>query len=419
MSMGAVLRWIGIGAAVAAAVTLLVVAPGGMAPSPQSNDEAFGTSTVAVPRTTPATDHPSTTIPTTTGPQTTSLTVDLPEAGPIFGEETGVLLLFDDGYDGLTAFDPDRRLVARSLVEGQRPGDEPYSMIRAGDSLVVGWGEPHAFDISSREAMSLGVATVFVPAAEPNRVWLIDYGNRIGDHTPRVWQVDVASGETVSDPVEVTGGYPEIGIPGGLAIQTDTGLKLWFADTQQTVALDSDDASMALDVFGDHLVWCSGYCTELRVADTSTLATEFYPAPSGHDRFLSGRFSPSGRHLAVLVGGLDVYEGEALWLLDRETGDITVIGDPDSHVEFVAWSPDGGQVFATSSGSRITVVWRYHLANQVLTAVVLPFWGALRPVVVDASVAGAYFGEVLVDPSECRAPGSFPSRRSGICTFGL
>jgi len=416
--MGAVLRWIGLGVGVAAAVTLLVVAPAGVPPSSLSDGEASGTSTVSVPATTATTAR--TTPPTTTVRQTTtSLAVDFPMEGPIFGEKTGVLLLFDDGYDGLTAFDADRRLVARSTVEGQRPGDEPYSMIRVGDSLVVGWGPPHAVSIATRDATSLGEATMFLPAAEPGRVWLIDYGNRIGDHTPRVWQVDIASGETVSDPVEMAGGYPLIGIPGGLALQTDTGLDLWYADTGQTVTLVADGPGFALDGFGDHLVWCSGYCTELRVADTSTLATEFFAAPSGHDRFLSGRFSPSGRHLAVLVGGLDDYEGEALWLLDRETGDITVIGDPDSHVEFVAWSPDGGQVFATSHGSRTTVVWQYHLANQVLTAVVLPFWGAYRPIIVDASVAGAYFGEVLVDPSECRAPGSFPSRRSGICTFGL
>jgi hypothetical protein len=34
---------------------------------------------------------------------TTTLVIELPPEGPVFGEETGVLLLLDDGLDGLTA----------------------------------------------------------------------------------------------------------------------------------------------------------------------------------------------------------------------------------------------------------------------------------------------------------------------------
>jgi hypothetical protein len=34
-----------------------------------------------------------------------------------------LLLLFDDGIDGVTAVDPDRRLAGRGVIEGQRAGD--------------------------------------------------------------------------------------------------------------------------------------------------------------------------------------------------------------------------------------------------------------------------------------------------------
>ena len=59
---------------------------------------------------------------TTTPSTSTSLVGSLPSEGPVFGEPTGVLLLFDDGIDGLTAVDLDRRLAGRSVVEGQRAG---------------------------------------------------------------------------------------------------------------------------------------------------------------------------------------------------------------------------------------------------------------------------------------------------------
>src|SRR5919106_3343148 len=115
---------------------------------------------------------------------------------PYLGVETGVLLLVDDGIDGLTAINLDRRLAGRSVVEGQRAGDEQYSMVKVGDRLVVGWGEPHSVDLTTREGISLGHATIFVPAAEPDRVWMIGYpGGRIGTGDPQVWQEGGLAGE--------------------------------------------------------------------------------------------------------------------------------------------------------------------------------------------------------------------------------
>jgi hypothetical protein len=319
-----------------------------------------------------------------------------------------VTLLFDDGIDGLTALYPDDRLVARSVVKGQRAGDEPYSMIRVADRLVVGWGEPYAVDIVSREARSLGLATIFVPAAEAGRVWLIDYGERIGAHTPRVWQVDVTSGEVFGDPVEVNEGYPMIGIPDGLAMQTDSGLVLWTMDGGVVRSLEAGSPAWAHDASGDVLVWCDAYCDELQLTDPSTLATERHRPPTGYDTFRSARLSPSGDYLAALVGGREEYTGAAIWLLNRRTGDITVVADPETRVDFLAWTPASDQLFASSSSYRRdrTVIWRYDLTAKEFRAVVLPFGGAMSPVIVDASLATASFGDQLVEPSECRAPGA-------------
>jgi hypothetical protein len=271
------------------------------------------------------------------------------------------------------------------------------------------------------------LATIFVPAAEAGRVWLIDYGGRIGDHTPRVWQVDVTSGEAFGDPVEVSEGYPMIGIPGGLAMQTDSGLVLWTMDGGVVRSLEAGSPAWAHDVSGDSLVWCDADCAELRVTDTSTLATQRYGPPTGYDRFhVSARLSPSGDYLAALVSsreafGQEAYEGEAIWILNRRTGDITVVGDPETRVDFLAWAPASDQLFATSwsYGRDRTVIWRYELSDKEFGAVVLPFGGAMSSVIVEASVAAAYFSDDLVQPAECRAPSGEPSGRSGICTFGL
>jgi hypothetical protein len=267
-----------------------------------------------------------------------------------------VTLLFDDGIDGLTALYPDDRLVARSVVKGQRAGDEPYSMIRVADRLVVGWGEPYAVDIVSREARSLGLATIFVPAAEAGRVWLIDYGERIGAHTPRVWQVDVTSGEVFGDPVEVNEGYPMIGIPDGLAMQTDSGLVLWTMDGGVVRSLEAGSPAWAHDVSGDSLVWCDADCAELRVTDTSTLVTRRYAPPPGYDRFrVSARLSPSGDYLAALVSsreafGREAYEGEAIWILNAERWLFTVVGDPETRTTF-------GQAPRATNSCHLLVVW--------------------------------------------------------------
>ncbi|HAX82302.1 MAG TPA: hypothetical protein DCY40_07040 [Actinobacteria bacterium] len=404
--------------AVAFALAALVALPGLW--WLRSGDDAVGTD-ASTTSTASVTSTAGTTTTTTVQTTSTNPAVRLPEAGPIFGETTGVVLLFDNGIDGLTALDPDHRLVARSLIEGQRPGDEPFSMIRVADKLVVGWGEPHAVDIASWEARSLGLATIFVPAVEPNRVWLIDYGDRIGAHTPRVWQVDVNTGEALGDPTEVTGGDPKFGIAGGLALQTDSGLVLWTMDGGVVRSLEAGSPAWAHDASGDVLVWCDAYCDELQLTDPSTLATERHRPPTGYDTFRSARLSPSGDYLAALVGGREEHTGAAIWLLNRRTGDVTVVADAETRVDFLAWTPASDQLFASSSSYRRdrTVIWRYDLDEEQFGAVVLPFGGAMTPIIVETSLASAYFGEHLVQPAECQAPGAQPSGRSGICTFAL
>lgn len=349
---------------------------------------------------------------TESGP-TTTLAISVPEVGPIFGEETGMMLLLDDGIEGLTAVDPDRRLAARTVVEGQRAGDEQYSMVKVGERLVVGWAEPYSVDIETREGISLGGATIFVPAAEPNRVWMIDYpGGRIGQGDPLVWQVDVVSAQILTEPKSLRRElHPDRGILVGLALQTEGGISLWGV-TGSFTHLASNGPGFTHDVHGHDLVWCRNRCTQLVVTDTSNLEEETFDPPSGYDVFLTSRVSPDGRRLAALVGrrGGD-HVGKAIWLFDRVNREGSVLADPESHVDFLAWDPDGDQLFASSYsyGETRTTVWRYQVSDQQFAAAVLPFGGALSLVVVESSLGDAYIGDERVDPSKCF--------RGGNCTF--
>jgi hypothetical protein len=363
---------------------------------------------------------PAVTTPPTTS---TSLAMSLPAERPVFGEPTGVLLMLDDGIDGLTAVDLDRRLAGRSVVEGQRAGDETYSMIQVGDKLVVGWAEPHAVDIATREATSLGEATVFIPAAEPGRVWMVDSGSRIGQRQTEVWQVDVATGQALQEPIplEVEGG-PEIGILNGLALQTDNGMSLWDIESGELAVLDSDGPGFAHDSRDEQLVWCSGECTHLSVTDSSIDDRQQFDLPAPYETVVGrSQLSPNGRYLAALLGDAEEGVGRAIWIVDQESGASYLVDDTDTAVDFLTWAPDGDQLFATSYsyGGSSTVMWRYQISGQDFSAVVLPFGGAMTPVAVDNSVAGAYITDHAGEASECRAPVIQPSGRTEICTFGF
>jgi hypothetical protein len=360
---------------------------------------------------------------TTTPSTSTSLVGSLPSEGPVFGEPTGVLLLFDDGIDGLTAVDLDRRLAGRSVVEGQRAGDERYSMVRVGEKLVVGWSEPHSVDIATRDSSPLGAATVFVPAAEPGRVWMIDSGRPIGDEPLQVWQVDVITGQPLSQPVALEGqGDPQIGIVGGLALETEGGVNLWHEASGEVTILESDGYGVVHDVHAEDLVWCGVECDRLRITDTVAQETQELELPDPYTRAIGpSQMSPSGRFVAVLLGNDEEYVGQAVWILDRETGSTDLVSDPETSVDFLTWSPDGDQLFATSysCGESETVVWRYGISDQDFTSIILPFGGAMSPVAVDASVADAYISENLREMEECRAPTVQPSGRTEICSFGF
>jgi WD40 repeat protein len=244
---------------------------------------------------------------------------------------------------------------------------------------------------------------------------MVDSGSHIGQRQTEVWQVDVATGRALQEPIplEAEGG-PEIGILNGLALQTEEGMSLWDMQSNEVTALDADGPGFAHHSHDDQLVWCSGDCTELSLTNTSLQDTEHLDLPEPYETVIGrSQISPNGRHLAALLGHAAEGVGRAIWILDHQSGASYPVYDSETSVDFLTWSPDGDQLFATSYsyGGSSTAVWRYQVSNQEFSAVVLPVGGAMNPVAVDASVTGAYLAEKPTDTSPCFL--------GQICTFGF
>ncbi len=322
-----------------------------------------------------------------------------PAAFPVFGDPAGVVLLFHDGYDGVIAVDPDERVRSRHDIEGLGPGDPPFSIRRVGDHLVVyGPGEIRASHIGTGSSTVIGQATIFVPAAEPDRVWLVDWEQGwIGGGTATAWQVDM-EGSQLTDPAALPdGAYPEIGLPGaGLALRSGVGAQLdpWFPEPGRADTVPAIPArGMVVDAFGDRLAYCpDAECAEVHIRDFTASSTV---AAVGPDSFAyGGRFSPNGDMLAFVAA-------DGLHLVDARTGESDVTDlDLAEEYWYVAWSPDGEYVFASANsyGGQATEILRHNLATGRTDSATLPFGGAMTLTVLDVAEAAGFLGE---PPPEC------------------
>jgi hypothetical protein len=290
---------------------------------------------------------------TATGPgQTHGLT----QAG-LFSRPTGDVLVFADGL----GLDIDRRIAARQPIAGQSAGDQRWDIVRSGNSIVVGWGEVWATDIASGSSRLLGPVVTFVPAAERNAVWLVDYpGGRIGEGTPTLREV-TTSGTTLRTQLgpPPTAGLPTVGIPGGLAFQTASGIALWNASTHSFTRTLGTQAGDIAGEAANTLAWCEGNCYVLHVTDVADISSDargsdrVFSSPQAGQYFTTEalRISPDGRYLAAITTrpGLAAADQKgALDLLDLRTGRFTVVRRSLSMWSTLAWSPDSTTLFFAS-----------------------------------------------------------------------
>jgi sugar lactone lactonase YvrE len=273
-----------------------------------------------------------------------------PAVGGVFSERTGTFLLFDDGIDGVLGVDLDNRVAARRVLEGQRAGDAMNRMVRVDDTLVVGWASIHALSLDTLEPRGLGKATVFIPAAEGGRVWLIDYpGGRIGQGTPTYQQVSVDGNKiSMSQGLDPSQALPALGIPGGIVHETDAGIDIWDVDSEEVTRIVGAGVGFVADVHESLIAWCDGECV-LHLTEIGEL--DIVVSPPDQSRNFdprSARFSPDGRLLAAIVsdpGGSQA----AIAIVEVESGAATLITEPlMPGPSYVAWSDDGDSLFFSS-----------------------------------------------------------------------
>lgn len=305
-----------------------------------------------------ATDQPS----AIRSPRATE-TVDIAFSAP-----TGTALLFDDGHDGVVALDVDSGRRAAFRLPGQRPGDQPFRLLRMGGWLVYGWGTIWAAapgsDLPVRQ---LGNATIFVPAAQPDQLWLIDYpGGRLGQGTP-TWTLVDNAGQELHQAEGEDGMYAVRGVPGGLAVRDENATLRRYDVTAGELEdyLGDRDAQIG-DVTVDRVVWCERDCERLRIADGEGREVGLIDGPQV-DSFDPNAMwlSSGGDQLAVHTRvressgtnlELRIYDLNA----DQLSAKATVpLGDVNG-----AWTLDGRQFFyrtmpGASAPARLKVLGRY------------------------------------------------------------
>lgn len=337
--------------------------------------------------------------------------------GGVFAVETDTVLLFDDGLDGIVAVDLDRRLAVRRPIMGQRAGDQPFRLLRTGDSLIVGWAEVWAAPLDGGRPRKLTDATSAFPASEPGTVWVVRYpGGRIGEGAPEYRQLDLGG-----DVIRRTDGLDEtahvgswgIGVRGGLAFSTSDGIRALDVDSGRSIRFGDPLAHLS-DVHGGRLAWCDIECITVTVSDTDTgEVVHAWRAPEGAAFGASTpRFSPDGRLLAAAAE-------DQLVLMDARTGALRVARAPGiGEGSYLSWSDTGDRLFWTSHAWQApsAEVGMLDVASMSVRRASLPFGGTISLVAVHHDTAAGLLAAGVGSRERCPAPVMSGSERSP-CAF--
>jgi hypothetical protein len=258
--------------------------------------------------------------------------------------------------DGLT-LDLDRRTAIARAIPGQRPGDQRWPIILAGNSLVVGWGHVWASPISGGHARLLGPVVEPLPAAEAGAVWLVNYpGGRIGAGTPTMISEVTMTGSVLRSELGPpwSSGVPIVGIPGGLAFDTSTGIALWSFDGHAfTRQLGETGPGYIGNAAAGLVAWCDRACLSVHVTTIADGADRSFslPQPGWVVEPDVVRLSPNGRYVAVIAtrGLVGTNPHGDLDVIDTRTGRADVIESNLSAYTQLSWSSNSKELFFVSN----------------------------------------------------------------------
>lgn len=277
---------------------------------------------------------------------------------------TNSVLVFDDGHSGAVALDLDSGW-SRRLRLPQRPGDQPFRIWRLEDRVVVGWGEIHAVRLApDGVSRHLADATLFVPAADPEQLWLIDWdGGRIGLGEV-TWTLVDETGATVHTVTPDHGDVEVLrGVPGGLAVRDDTGHVVTYdLATGRLLPFPSEDALALLDVAREHVVWCADPCRQLVVSDREGKAISSIGGE--HVRHIHGSWIAQDGEILITAMMTELSDGAVdRRLVVHRTDTGAVVADTALPLGAIhgRWSADGEQFFwslASAQGPQQLGRWR-------------------------------------------------------------
>ena len=340
-----------------------------------------------------------------------------PRAG-VFSAPTDTVLLFSDGIDGATAIDLDRRIAGRRVIEGERAGDQSFRLTLTGGHLVVGWGEIYAAPLAGGASRKIADATIYLPASEPGEVWTLTWeGGRIGAGTATLQRVSVdGTVMFTSHDFDPSVMQPVIGVPGGMVVDTKNGVAVWDANTGSAGPVLGPGPATAASSDGRSLAWCESTCANVHVVSLARTGrpTAQHVAPGSQQLALSG----DGTHLAFLRPA----RGQADLVIRDTKGQEHVVAQDLDPTGALQWSTDGRQLFYSEGSYRESTmrIGRYDPAIDRWEVRRIPVGDGLAPLALTRADARSFFSDRLSPADDCRgANGSYPSGRSGTCTFAF
>jgi sugar lactone lactonase YvrE len=309
-------------------------------------------------------------------------------------------------------------------IAGQRAGDQRWDIVRAGDSVVVGWGQVWANAIAGGAPRLLGPVVTFVPAAEARAVWLVNYpGARIGEGTPTLSEV-TTTGRVIQSELgpPALSGVPIVGIPGGLAFESRTGIAFWNAEQRAFVRYLGSRAGFIGNAAHGQVAWCEGLCTSLHVTAVVGSDKEF-PSPQSRQAFEpdSVRLSPDGRYVAAITtreGLGTANQLGSLNVIDTRTGHVDVVRDRVSVWSTMTWTADSRTVFFASDNSSGMTVGKFRVGTRNADTAEIPIRNAEQFVIVNRSAAKVILSRVAHEPASACSPMVASSDSSPGCAFG-
>ena len=258
----------------------------------------------------------------------------------------------------LSRIDVDAATVDSYPLSQLAPGDPPVRLVRRGD-LLAAWGSSdanygvHLIDPANPAATTLlSPAWMFIPSAEPDRVWL---GIRDPDSPDTVRalsavrEVAITGEITVPDVAPPNGWWPIAAVLDGLLFQTDDSLLLWDPTTGED--LRTLPGPFPVATWGNRIASCTSPCDQIQLTDLDTNTETVIAAPEGVEWFdgYGGAFSPDGRYLAVVAAGSTGDSGVGPWtqsmavIIDVASGSAAVVeGSRQTGWDYphVAWTED-------------------------------------------------------------------------------